>query len=43
MTTVLCVGLTRHDLRAALAYAVRVAGVRVAHPGPRSWLAALSS
>ena len=28
-------------LPAALAEAVRVAGVRVVHPGPRSWLAAL--
>jgi sugar/nucleoside kinase (ribokinase family) len=29
------------NLRTALGYAVRVAGVRVTHPGPRDWLAAL--
>jgi sugar/nucleoside kinase (ribokinase family) len=37
----LAVALTANDLPAALAEAVRVAGIRVAHPGPRSWLAAL--
>ena len=31
------------DLPAALAYAVSVAGVRVRHPGPRGWLAALTT
>jgi sugar/nucleoside kinase (ribokinase family) len=29
------------DLPEAIAFAIRVAGVRVTHPGPRSWLAAL--
>jgi sugar/nucleoside kinase (ribokinase family) len=31
------------DLTAAIAFAVRVAGVRVAHRGPRAWLSALTS
>ncbi|WP_328469968.1 PfkB family carbohydrate kinase [Actinoplanes sp. NBC_00393] len=29
------------DLKTAIAYAIRVAGIRVAHPGPRAWLAHL--
>jgi len=38
----LAVALADHrDLPDAIAYAVRVAGVRVAHPGPRRWLAEL--
>ncbi|MGX6603403.1 PfkB family carbohydrate kinase [Micromonosporaceae bacterium Da 78-11] len=32
---------TGQDLPTALAYAVRIAGVRVAHAGPRAWLAGL--
>jgi sugar/nucleoside kinase (ribokinase family) len=31
------------DLVAALSFAVSVAGIRVRHAGPRSWLAELSS
>jgi sugar/nucleoside kinase (ribokinase family) len=39
----LAVGLARgEDLRTAVAYAIRVAGVRVTHAGPRAWLAHLS-
>jgi sugar/nucleoside kinase (ribokinase family) len=33
----------KSDLSAVIAFAVGVAGVRVAHPGPRSWLAALGA
>ena len=37
----LAVALTTTDLVGAIAEAVRVAGVRVAHAGPRKWLASL--
>ncbi|BBH70877.1 ribokinase [Actinoplanes sp. OR16] len=38
----LAVAMTRgDDLRTAVTFAVRVAGTRVAHPGPRTWLSHL--
>lgn len=39
----LAVALTGNDLPGALACAIRVAGLRVAQPGPRTWLAALET
>ncbi|MEV6304781.1 PfkB family carbohydrate kinase [Actinoplanes sp. NPDC051861] len=38
----LCVALAQEaDLQAAISYAIRIAGIRVQHPGPRDWLAHL--